>query len=102
MPPVRDATVGMHLGEPVQRLVDDQPPLTDRADLRCDALERRRGQERIGSGGEVVLLEILAEDGPTRGLGRCRKLRASMHAMRTSGWVSPMLIISVGGGAVEN
>jgi hypothetical protein len=51
----------MHLGEPVQRLVDDQPPLNVRADLRCDALERRRVQERIGSVGEVVLLEILAE-----------------------------------------
>jgi hypothetical protein len=61
MPPVRDATVGMHLGEPIQRLVDDQPPLNVRADLRCDALERRRVQERIGSVGEVVLLEILAE-----------------------------------------
>jgi hypothetical protein len=61
MPPVRDATVGMHLGEPGQRLVDDQPPLNVRADLRRDALERRRVQERIGSVGEAVLHEILAE-----------------------------------------
>jgi len=61
MPPVRDAIVGMHLGEPGQRLVDDQPPLNVRADLRLDALERRRVQERIGSVGEAVLHEILAE-----------------------------------------